>query len=83
MASVAIVTDSNSGLSCEEGQALGVTVVPMPVHINGEIRYEGRDITQQEFYAALKGGAEVATSQPAPWCCHPGGGVRRPGAGCG
>ena len=66
MASVAIVTDSNSGLSCEEGQALGVTVVPMPVHINGEIRYEGRDITQQEFYAALKGGAEVATSQPAP-----------------
>lgn len=66
MANVAIVTDSNSGMSYEEGLSMGVAVVPMPVHIDGTIRYEGRDVTQNEFYAALRSGAEVATSQPAP-----------------
>lgn len=66
MADVAIVTDSNSGISVEEGKALGVTVVPMPVHINGTIFYEGLDITQEQFYEKLLQGAEVATSQPAP-----------------
>ena len=66
MADVAIVTDSNSGISVEEGRAMGVTVIPMPVHINGKIFYEGLDITQKEFYDRLIEGADVATSQPAP-----------------
>ena len=66
MADVAIVTDSNSGISVEEGRAMGVTVIPMPVHIKGKIFYEGLDITQKEFYDRLIEGADVATSQPAP-----------------
>ena len=66
MADVAIVTDSNSGISVEEGQEIGVTVIPMPVHIDGTIYYEGLDITQAEFYDRLIHGADVATSQPAP-----------------
>ena len=66
MSKIAIVTDSNSGISVEEGRAMGVTVIPMPVHINGKIFYEGLDITQKEFYDRLIEGADVATSQPAP-----------------
>lgn len=66
MADVAIVTDSNSGISVEEGKKLGVTVIPMPVHINGTIFYEGLDIDQERFYEQLLQGADVATSQPAP-----------------
>lgn len=66
MPRVAIVTDSNSGISVAEGETLGVFVVPMPVHINGRIFYEGLDISQERFYEELLSGAEMATSQPAP-----------------
>lgn len=66
MPRVAIVTDSNSGISVAEGKTLGAAVVPMPVHINGRIYYEGLDISQEKFYEELLSGAEVATSQPAP-----------------
>lgn len=66
MPKIGVVTDSNSGISVEEGKRLGVAVIPMPVHINGEIFYEGVDISQETFYEKLIGGADVATSQPAP-----------------
>lgn len=66
MADVAIVTDSNSGISVEEGKRLGIEVVPMPVHIDGKIFYEGLDLTQEAFYEKLLQGSEMATSQPAP-----------------
>ena len=66
MAKVAIVTDSNSGIFEEEGKRLGVAVIPMPVHINGEIFYEGVDLFQEQFYEKMLAGADVATSQPAP-----------------
>lgn len=66
MAKVAIVTDSNSGISVAEGRELGVFVVPMPVHVNGKVYYESVDISQEEFYARQQAGAEIATSQPAP-----------------
>jgi DegV family protein with EDD domain len=66
MAHVAIVTDSNSGITAETGKSLGVTVVPMPVEINGTVFYEGEDLGQEQFYESLLSGAEIATSQPAP-----------------
>ena len=66
MAKVAIVTDSNCGIFKEEGERMGVSVVPMPVHIDGEIFFEGVNIFQEQFYERLLSGAEVATSQPAP-----------------
>ena len=66
MSRVAIVTDSNSGIFREEGKALGVAVVPMPVHINEAVFYEGVNLFHEEFYEKLVGGAEVFTSQPAP-----------------
>ena len=66
MPRVAVVTDSNSGITVEEGRQLGVEVVPMPVLIDGKIYYEGVDLTQEEFYQKQVSGADIATSQPAP-----------------
>lgn len=66
MPKVAIVTDSNSGISVAEGRQLGVPVVPMPVDIDGKVYFEGLDLTQEFFYEQLLAGADIGTSQPAP-----------------
>ena len=63
---VAVVTDSNSGISVEEGKGLGVFVVPMPVNIDGKVYYEGLDLSQDFFYQRQREGAEMFTSQPTP-----------------
>lgn len=62
----AIVTDTNSGLSVEEGKRHGVYVLPMPVMIDGNGFLEGRDITHDELYQALHDDRDVCTSQPSP-----------------
>lgn len=62
----AVVTDTNSGISQQEAEKMGIFVLPMPVIIDGEIRYEGIDLEQEEFYASLTGGKNVSTSQPSP-----------------
>ena len=63
---VAIVTDSNSGISVAEGARLGVFVLPMPLMVDGQLRYEGVDLTADEFYTAQQAGRAVSTSQPSP-----------------
>ena len=63
---VAIVTDSNSGISVAEGAGLGIFVLPMPLMVDGQLRYEGVDLTADEFYAAQQAGRAVSTSQPSP-----------------
>lgn len=62
----AIVTDSNSGIFEEEGRRLGVYVIPMPVIIEGETFFEGRELTHEEFYRCLLEHKEVSSSQPSP-----------------
>jgi len=64
--SVAILTDSNSGITKEEADKLGVFVIPMPVYINDELYFEGISLTQEKFYEFLESGADVHTSMPAP-----------------
>jgi len=63
---VAIITDSNSGITQEEGKQLGIRIVPMPFMINGEEYLEDITLTQQEFYAKLGEGSDISTSQPSP-----------------
>ena len=63
---IAIVTDSNSGISIEDGIKLGVHVVPMPVILEGKTYYEGVDLTHEEFYQCLLEHREVSSSQPSP-----------------
>ena len=62
---VAIVTDSNSGISQEEAKKIGVTIIPMPFLIDGEEYFEDINLTQEEFYKKLMSGADVSTSQPS------------------
>lgn len=63
---IAIVTDSNSGITQEQAAEYGVHVIPMPFYINGEVFYEGITLTQEEFYQKLSEDAEISTSQPSP-----------------
>ena len=65
MAKVAIMTDSNSGITQAEGKELGIKVIPMPFNIDGEEYYEDINLTQEQFYEKLEGGAKVSTSQPS------------------
>ena len=62
---VAIMTDSNSGITQKEAKELGIRVVPMPFNIDGEEYLEDITLTQEGFYEKLKGGAKVSTSQPS------------------
>ena len=66
MGKVAIVTDSNSGITQAEGKELGIRVLPMPFFINGELFYEDITLSQEEFYKKLAEDAEISTSQPSP-----------------
>lgn len=66
MAKVAIITDSNSGITQKEGRELGIQVLPMPFYIDGELFFEDITLTQAEFYQRLEAGADISTSQPAP-----------------
>ena len=62
----AIVTDSNSGITQKEAEQMGISVVPMPVLIDGELYYEDITLTQEQFYQKLKSDAQVSTSHPNP-----------------
>ncbi len=66
MGKIAVVTDSNSGITQEKGKKLGIHVIPMPFYIDGELFLEDITLTQEEFYKKLAGDCEISTSQPAP-----------------
>lgn len=66
MSNVAIVTDSNSGITQSAAKGYGVHVLPMPFMINGETFFEDIDLTQEQFYEKLAQGADISTSQPSP-----------------
>ena len=65
MGRIAIVTDSNSGITQAQAAEYGITVLPMPFYINEELYFEEINLTQEEFYTKLEEGAEISTSQPA------------------
>lgn len=66
MKKIAVVTDSNSGITQVEGKKLGISVLPMPFYIDEVLYYEDITLSQEQFYAKLEEGAEISTSQPAP-----------------
>ena len=66
MGKTAIVTDTNSGITPDEGRALGIHVIPMPVIVDGSDFLEHVDITHAELYQAILDGKDVSTSQPSP-----------------
>ncbi|MCM1087834.1 MAG: DegV family protein [Muribaculaceae bacterium] len=66
MSKIAIVTDSNSGITQAQAKEMGISVLPMPFMIEDETYYEDITLTQAEFYEKLAAGAPVVTSQPTP-----------------
>lgn len=65
MSKIIIVTDSNSGISKEEAEKIGVIVIPMPFFIEGKTYYEEISLSQDEFYQMLVTGKNISTSQPS------------------
>ena len=63
---IAIITDSNSGITQKEAQQLGITVLAMPFYIDEQLFLEDITLTQEEFYKRLAEDANISTSQPSP-----------------
>lgn len=63
--SVAVVTDSNSGITQAQAKELGIFVLPMPFEIDGTTYFEDVTLTQKEFYQKLREGGSISTSQPS------------------
>ena len=70
---IAVLTDTNSGITPEQAARYGIYLVAMPVIIDDETYFENESIFQEEFFQRLREGARVSTSQPAPGilidCC--------------
>ena len=66
MKKIAIMTDSNSGITQKEAAGLGISVLPMPFMINDTTYHEDINLTQDRFYEFLENDAVVSTSQPSP-----------------
>ena len=66
MGKIAIITDSNSGITQSQAKELGIRVLPMPFNIGEKTYFEDIDLTQQQFYDMLGEGTDIATSQPSP-----------------
>ncbi len=64
MSKVAILTDSNSGITQAEGVRAGIYILPMPFYINEEMFFEEIDLDQKGFYERLTEGAQIKTSMP-------------------
>lgn len=68
MKSIAIVTDSNCGMSPAQVKALGIYMLPMPFFIDDKEYLEDIDMNQSEFFQHLEQNpsCRVSTSQPTP-----------------
>lgn len=66
MSKIAIVTDSNSGITQEKAREMGIYVLPMPFLIDGKEYLDGINLFPAQFYEYLEKDADVSTSQPSP-----------------
>lgn len=62
MRKIAVVTDSNSGITQKQAKELGVHVIPMPLTINDETYFEDINLSQDEFYEKLLEDTDISTS---------------------
>ncbi|MDD2980412.1 MAG: DegV family protein [Hespellia sp.] len=66
MKKIAIVTDSNSGITQTVAKEMGIYVIPMPFYIDEELYFEDITLSQEEFYKRLGEDSDISTSQPSP-----------------
>jgi len=62
----AVMTDTNSGITLDEGLRHGIYVLPMPVMIDGIDYMEELTLNHGELYRALNEGKDIVSSQPSP-----------------
>lgn len=60
------MTDSNAGISQAKAGKYGIYVLPMPFYVDGELYFEDRTMTHEEFYLRQQAGSKIYSSQPAP-----------------
>lgn len=61
---VAIVSDSNSGITQAQAKELGMTILPMPFFAGDKTYYEDIDLNQEQFYQLLTDKIDISTSMP-------------------
>ncbi len=66
MGKIAIVTDSNSGITQAQAAEWGITVIAMPFLVDGITYYDGITLSAEGFYEKLEENANISTSQPSP-----------------
>lgn len=66
MERIAVMTDTNSGMTPEEARQAGVALLAMPFTVDGRACLEHLDLSQDEFYRLQVQGSEITSSQPAP-----------------
>ena len=66
MGKIAVITDSNSGITQKQAEQYGGVVVPMPFLIAGETYFEDVTLTHDAFFARLQEDVDISTSQPSP-----------------
>ena len=66
MKKIAVVTDSNSGITQKEMKEIkNLFVIPMPFMIGEEEYFEDINLTQEGFYQKLLSNENITTSQPS------------------
>lgn len=63
---IVVITDDNSGFNIEEANKLNIKVLKMPIIIDGEVFFENKTITKDEFFDRLNKNEDISTSQPSP-----------------
>ncbi len=66
MRKVAVVSDSNSGITQAEAKKLGIDIVPMPFMIGNKTYYEDINLSREKFFRKMAKEEQIVTSQPAP-----------------
>ena len=66
MSSIAIMTDTNSGILPKEATENGIIMLQMPFTVDGEEFLEYGSMEYSDFFERLTSGAQVSTSQPSP-----------------
>lgn len=66
MQKIAIITDTNSGITPEEAKNSGIYMLKMPFFIDGEEFFEYGSISYEDFFHRMSSGSEFSTSQPSP-----------------
>jgi DegV family protein with EDD domain len=63
---IAIMTDSNSGMTPHEAKKLGIFLLPMPFYVDDKMYLENIDLSHKDFFKMLSDNCEIHTSQPSP-----------------